>query len=430
MTPTILFVVGLGWLGFALLSGRASSDGLTAPMVFTAIGLTPGAGLFGAVDVPIEGAFIHDLAEVALAIALFTDASRIDPRRLGREHSVPLRLLGFGLPLTMVAGAALGWLLFPALGIWGALVLGIILAPTDAALGQAVVSDHNVPQRIRQGLNVESGLNDGLAFPALLIAATLAAGAEGRGTGGWAAFVGTQLLVSPVVGAAVAWIGSWAVARALERGWMQDTFLRVSTLAFPLLAYTGAEMVEGNGFIAAFTCGLVVGTRPRRLLEAIEDFAEAEGQIVTLAVFLAFGAVMLPGFHHGLDWRHVLYAALSLTALRMAPVALSLLGTGLKAPTVAFIGWFGPRGLASIIYLLLVIDEYAFDGLAEVERTVLVTVLASIVLHGATAAPLARLYGRWTKQNDTATEGRRVQPFALPAAARGGTGARGRAEGG
>ena len=418
MTPAILLVIGLGWFAFALLSSRASRSGLTAPMAFTGLGLALGSGLFGAVDVPIEGAFIHDLAEVALAIALFTDASRIDLRRLGREHSLPIRLLAIGLPLTMLAGAGLGWLLFPALGLWGAVVLGIILAPTDAALGQAVVSDANVPQRIRQGLNVESGLNDGLAFPALLIAATLAAEVANRGAVEWAGFVGTQLLVSPVIGAAVAFAGSWAIARALDHGWMDETFLRVSTLAFPLIAYTGAEAFEGNGFIAAFSCGLVIGTRPRKLLDAIEDFAEAEGQLVTLAVFLAFGAVLLPGFHEGLDWRHVLYAILSLTALRMVPVALALLGSGLRAPTVAFLGWFGPRGLASIIYLLLIVDEYPFNGMADVERTVLVTVLMSIVLHGATAAPFARIYGRWSKRENASKEAQSVEPFPLPPGSR------------
>lgn len=418
MTSTILLAIGLGWFAFALVSGRASRDGLTAPMVFTAIGLALGSGIFGPVDVPIRGAFIHDLAEVALAIALFTDASRVDLRRLGAQHSVPIRLLAIGLPLTMLTGAALGWLMFPTLGVWGALVLGIILAPTDAALGQAVLSDDNVPERIRQSLNVESGLNDGLTFPALLIAATIAAGTESRGAGEWAAFVGTQLLVSPIVGAVVALAGSWSVARALEHGWMDETFLRVSTLAFPLLAYTGAEVCAGNGFIATFTCGLVISTRPRRLLAAIEDFAEAEGQLVTLAVFLAFGAVLLPGIHEGMGWRHALYALLSLTALRMIPVALSLLGSGLGAPTIAFLGWFGPRGLASIIYLLLIVDEYQFAALADVEHTVLLCVLISIVLHGATAAPFARIYGRWSKRQDATAERQPVEPFVLPPSSR------------
>ena len=410
--------MALGAFVFALVSRRAEAGVLTAPMAFTGFGFLMGAGALGVVDPPLRGTALQDLAEITLVVALFTDAARIDLRRLGRQHDVPLRLLGIGLPLTVVAGTALALALFPGLDLWSAAVLGVILAPTDAALGQAVVSDPRVPQRVRQALNVESGLNDGMAFPALLIAASLAgAGALGegggeaaRGAAGWTAFVAGQLALGPLVGAAVGIAGALAAERAVARGWMNDVFLRISTLALALVSYTGAEIVGGNGFIAAFVCGLVVGTRSRRLLDGVEDFGETEGQLLTLVVFLLLGAVLLPDVG-GLGWRHWLYAVASLTAVRMIPVALSLVGTRLAPSTVLFLGWFGPRGLASIIYLLLVLEAGAIPGVADVERTVLLTIALSVVLHGATAAPLAGLYGRRMKARDAAPEHRPVFPF-------------------
>lgn len=395
MTSIALIALGLGLLLYALVSNRAGRDGLTAPMGFVALGAMLGA--FGDVELTVESGAIHDLAEVALVIALFTDASRIDLRRLRAEHSLPIRLLGIGLPLTMLVGAGAALIVFPDLSFWPAVVLGIILAPTDAALGQAVVSNRAVPARIRQALNVESGLNDGLAFPALLIVVSVAASEAGRGTGGWLAFVAAQIALAPLIGGAVAFACGWAIERALTRGWMDETFLRISTLAPPLLAYAGAEALSSNGFIAAFACGLVTATHSKRLRDAVGDFAEAEGQFVTLIVFAAVGAVLLPGVWGEWDWRHVLYALLSLTVLRMVPVALAIIGEGLRPVTVGFLGWFGPRGLASVIYLLLVLEEHRFVGIEEVERTVLLTVLLSVVLHGATAGPLARIYARVTK---------------------------------
>ena len=303
------------------------------------------------------------------------------------------------------------------MGLWPAVVLGVILAPTDAALGQAVVSDRRVPQRVRQALNVESGLNDGLAFPALLIAASLAGAeaealgaGEARGAAGWAAFAAGQVVLGPLAGVAVGLVGARLAEWAVGRGWMNDVFLRLSTLALALLSYTGAELIEGNGFIAAFVCGLVVGKRSRRLLDGVEDFGETEGQLLTLVVFLLFGAVLLPEMG-SLGWRHLLYAGLSLTVVRMLPVALSLVGTRLAPSTVLFLGWFGPRGLASIIYLLLVLEGGGIDGMAEIESAVLLTIVLSIALHGATAAPLAGAYGRRMKARDAAPEHRPVFPF-------------------
>jgi sodium/hydrogen antiporter len=421
MDTSALFAVALGTLGFALISRRAESGMVTAPMAFTAFGFLMGSAVLGVIEPQLRSAGLQAVAEITLVVALFTDAARIDLRRLGREHDVPLRLLGIGLPLTVIAGTGLAMLMFPELGLWPAALIGVILAPTDAALGQAVVSDARVPQRMRQGLNVESGLNDGLAFPALLFVASLAGsgGTEALGVGsgdtgaaGWTTFITKQLVLGPVVGLAVGLGGTLLIERAHAGDWMNEIFLRISTLALAIFAFTAAELLGGNGFIAAFAGGLVTGTRSRTVLDGVEDFGETEGQLLTLLVFLLFGAVLLPDLG-SLGWRHVLYAALSLTVVRMLPVALSLVGTRLTLSSVLFLGWFGPRGLASIIYLLLVVESGAVPGIEDIERVVYLTVVLSIALHGATAAPLAGRYGRRMKRLDAAPEHRPVFPFPI-----------------
>ncbi|PYE84656.1 cation:proton antiporter [Pseudoroseicyclus aestuarii] len=414
MNPLDLFTLAGAVFLFALISRRGESGSLTGPMVFTLFGLLIGEAGLDLVALPIRNEGINLLAEITLVLALFTDAARIDVTRLTREHDLPFRMLGIGLPLTMILGTLVAWWLFPGLGLWPAAVLGVILAPTDAALGQAVVSNDKVPQRIRQGLNVESGLNDGLAFPVLLIVLSLAFEAsETRGATGWGLFVLRQVGFGPLAGLAVGLIGARLVEACARRGWMNETFLQISVLSLALLAWAGAELVEGNGFIAAFAAGAAVASRSRRILDAIEDFGETEGQLLSLIVFLLLGAILLPQALPDLSWRHLVYGALSLTVIRMLPVALSLVGTRMLPATVAFLGWFGPRGLASILYLLLILEGDALPETAtDILPAVLVTVLLSVVLHGASAAPLSRAYGRYiAARPDSGSEDRPVFPF-------------------
>ncbi len=421
METSAIFTIALSVTLFALVSRRAEAGMVTAPMVFTAFGFLMGGAVLGLFKPSLQSEGIQALAEITLVVALFTDAARIDLRRLGREHDLPLRLLAIGLPLTVIAGTGLAMLLFPALGLWSAALIAVMLAPTDAALGQAVVSDRRVPQRVRQALNVESGLNDGLAFPALLFVASLAGagavadlgvGGVDTGAADWAVFITEQLIFGPLVGIGVGLGGAMLVERANARNWMNEIFLRISTLSLAILAFTGAELLGGNGFIAAFAGGLAVGTRSRQVLDGVEDFGETEGQLLTLLVFLLFGAVLLPDLD-ALGWRHLLYAVLSLTVVRAVPVALSLTGARLAPSTVLFLGWFGPRGLASIIYLLLVLESGAVPGADEIRRVVFLTVVLSVVLHGATAAPLAGRYGRRISALEAAPEHRPVFPFPV-----------------
>lgn len=394
MGPALLAAVAAALLAFGAISGRAERSVLTPPVFFLLTGFLLGGHGLGWAQFPAEAGVIHALAELTLVLVLFTDAARIDVSCLRRERSLPTRLLGLGLPLTILAGAGVGVLLLPELGPWGAVLLAVILAPTDAALGQAVVSSPLVPLRIRQSLNVESGLNDGLVLPAVLIAASLAGALEGGGDPAfWLRFAGLQLVLGPLVGAGIGYLGGQLVEGAMRAGWINGPFERLSTLGIAGLAFAGSELVGGNGFVAAFAAGLVLGNTSRSACTCLFEFGEAEGQLLTLLVFLSFGAVMVPEALPHWDAGAWIYAALSLTVVRMAPVALCLLGTGLRPASVAFLGWFGPRGIASIVFALVVVEGGRLVEGPRLESVVVLTVLLSSLAHGATAYPLARRYG-------------------------------------
>lgn len=394
MTPMFLAAVTATILGYGLLSRKAEHSIVTAPMVFVALGLLLSTGPLGGFEIEPGGEMIRLLAELTLVVVLFTDASRIHLDCLRRERSLPLRLLGVGLPLTIAAGVIVALLVFPGLAIWEAILLAAILAPTDAALGQAVVSSPLVPVRIRQTLNVESGLNDGVVLPLILVAASMAGAREQTGDlAYWLNFAGLQVVLGPLVGITVGYFGGRLVQRATRAGWMTDPFQRLALLGIAGLAFSGAELIGGNGFIAAFVAGITLANSAPSVCECLYEFGEAEGQLLTLLVFLFFGAVMVPEAVSLWDGRALLYAALSLTLIRMLPVALSLVGAGLRSATVGFLGWFGPRGLASILFALLVVEEGRLESGEMLQSIVLLTVLLSTFAHGITAYPFARRYG-------------------------------------
>lgn len=390
-----ILVIAISILGFGLISGRLENSIITPPMAFVAFGLIFGRWGWGILPFRIETEFVQVLATLTLMLVLFTDASRIDLRLLWRKHDVPMRLLGIGLPLTFVAGAGLAALILGGITIWEAALLAAILAPTDAALGQAVVNSPKLPVRIRQTLNVESGLNDGLALPVLLIFLSLSIGEADKEMPEWIAFVARQVLLGPLIGFLTGYLGGKLVVWGRSSGWMNHTFLKLSSLGLSLLAYASAEMVEGNGFIAVFIAGMVLGNTARSVCKRVFEFAEAEGQLMTLLVFMIFGAIMVPGALENFHWTHLLYAALSLTMIRMLPVAISLIGTRMRRGTVIFIGWFGPRGIASILYALLLLEGRSIPGMDVVLSVVMTTVLLSIVAHGITAYPATLWFARY-----------------------------------
>src|SRR5215204_5578269 len=390
-----LIVLACVVFAFGIVSRRLEGTVLTAPIVFVLAGALLGPSGLGLVEMGLDDHAVLLLGEIALALVLFTDAARTDLSTLRRNKALPLRLLGIGMPLTIALGTIIAALLLADLTIWEAAIVGTVLAPTDAALGQAVVSNPRVPVQVRQALNVEAGLNDGLSVPFLALFLTLAEAEEEHLSADiWIRFALEQVGFGVFVGVGVGLVGGWLVRWASQRGWMTYSFQRLAMLALALIAWALADQIGGNGFIAAFVGGLVVGPTVERIGKRVIRFTEVEGQLLNLSVFFMFGVVVL-GAIQPLSWEVVLYALLSLTVIRMLPVALSLYGINLSSVSVLFAGWFGPRGLASIVLGLIVVEEAPLlPGREEIEVVVALTVLLSVLLHGLTAAPLSAVYAR------------------------------------
>jgi NhaP-type Na+/H+ or K+/H+ antiporter len=387
MSPGAAFLVLLTIFLWAALSARFTV--LSTPIVFVAAGLVYSEG-FGVLDLEPDPHLIKLVAEMTLVWVLFADASRVTLPALRADLGRYVRLLGVGLPLTIGLGMLAAIVLLD-MDLWEALLVGAALAPTDAALGAAVMSDHNVPRRIRQTLNVESGLNDGIATPVVLVA--IAGIAVDRGVSGidgpGRALV--SLALGAVAGCVVGGAGGALMRQARRRGWSSDQFAGPAVLGLALLAYTGAVLIDANGFVAAFIGGSAFGTTAGRGGDKEVYYVEQTCNVASMLSWLMFGALAVPMLHHSVSWQLVVYSVCSLTAIRMLPVAVSLLGSSVDVPSVAFLGWFGPRGLASIVFALIALED--LHGVAsEVVVAICLTVLLSVVAHGLTARPFAGIY--------------------------------------
>jgi len=389
-------VVMLTLLAFAAISGRIAGTPITAAMVFTGVGLLVGAEALGLIEVAPAGETVKLLAEATLALVLFADASRIDVRALRGELSVPLRLLGIGLPLTLLAGFLLALLVFPELSWSEALLLAVILAPTDAALGQAVVTLMRLPSRVRQGLNVESGLNDGICVPLFWIVLAIAQAESGAiGEGAAVRLVLEQIGYGILAGVLAGIVAACVVVVAGGRGYVGGVWLQVVPVAGAGLAFGVADPIGGSGFIAAFVGGFVFGAIRRRSGGEVGHLIEELGEVFNAVTFIVFGAILLGPVLGDVTWSVALYAVLSLTVVRLIPVGISMIGTGARRPTLAFLGWFGPRGLASIVFAVLVLEEGGLPHDDLILVTTYVAIGLSVLAHGLTAAPLANRYAAW-----------------------------------
>jgi NhaP-type Na+/H+ or K+/H+ antiporter len=387
-------VVAAVLLAYAAVEQRLQRMPISGAMVFTAAGLLASAQVTGLIT-SHEGHGATAFLELTLVIVLFTDAMAVNAARWTTEVPLPGRLLGLGLPLTIAAGWALAMVMFPGIGTWGAALLAAVLAPTDSALGLPVITNQRVPRLIRHALNVEGGLNDGLALPFVTIFLALALEQEGAVGGGHVLAVLLRALVaSGAIGAAVGGGGALLLRWSMGRGWSGRHWRSVALLAMAVLAFALADTIEGSGFIAAWVAGLVAGlTSDGKLAEAQQTPEEIANLGVSVS-FMLFGALFLAPALVQVSWPEIGYALLSLTVIRMVPVAISLLGSKLTAQTVVYVGWFGPRGLASIVFA----DLVATSGLPEqhlIVPVVMLTVGMSVVLHGVTAPWGARRYGRW-----------------------------------
>ena len=419
MTIETLAAIATFVLLFGIISRRIEHSIVTPPMAFVALGILLGPQLLGLVTVDPDSAPVRLLAELTLVLVLFTDASRIDLKLLFRERELPLRLLSVGLALNVVLGTLAALVLFGGqLTPWEAAVLATILAPTDAALGQATMTDPRVPVCIRQTLNVESGLNDGLCLPVLLIFLSLASlQASTEPPAFWLALTGKQLLLGPVVGVAVGYVGGFAIARSIRWQWSTQQFQDLAVLSLPILAFALAEAIGGNGFLAAFCAGLTLGNTAHELCQCVHEFGEAEGQLLVLLAFAIYGAVMVFPALADWQWQIGAYAVFSLTIARSAGVAASVWGEGLRWETISFLGWFGPRGIASILYGLLMLERGNLASSELIFHIMAVTVLLSVFTHGLTALPGTRWYAhRMASAKGSAPELTEVRemPVRLP----------------
>ena len=388
--------IAIALLAYAAVSGRLEGTPITAPIVFTAVGLLVGVDALGLVDPSISGEPVKLLAEATLALVLFGDASRIDLAALREEVSIPARLLGLGLPLTLIVGFAIGTVLLGALSWPEALLLAVILAPTDAALGQAVVTLPRLPSRVRQGLNVESGLNDGICVPLFFIVIAIAQAEAGELSASAAIRLVVEEIGFGLLGGIVAGsLAALVVVLAGRRRFVDGLWLQIVPLAAAVLAYTLADGMGGSGFIAAFAGGMVFGGLRRRHGGEVGYLIEELGGVLSATTFIVFGAIMLGPAIGGFSPTIALYAVLSLTLVRIFPVAVAMLGTGARRPTVAFLGWFGPRGLASIVFAVILIEEGGVPHENLLVTTIVLTIGLSILIHGLTAAPLANRYAAW-----------------------------------
>ncbi len=393
--PVIIFAALLIFL-YGLVSRVAEKSPITAPMVFAGIGILAGPTGLNLLQVTPGATVVKLIAEITLVMILFVDASTVNLRTLRMQRDIPIRLLAIGLPLTMVLGFVAAVVMVNPQNLWLAALVALILSPTDAALGQAVVSSERLPERMRQAINVESGLNDGIALAPILMCLAALSGGErsGHDSGSWLLFVVKQLSFGPIAGVLVGWCGGRLVEAASQRGWMQPTFQRLVAGSLAVLVYAAAEQFHGNGFIAAYCAGLFLGTQTRQVRERIHEFGEAEGQQMSLFVFLLFGLAMVPATVVYWDIQALCYAVLSLTVIRMIPVALSLSGADLEKQAIWMIAWFGPRGIASVLYALMAIGQMGITGYEREFAVITLTVLLSIFLHGVSAVPLTLFYSR------------------------------------
>jgi NhaP-type Na+/H+ or K+/H+ antiporter len=394
-TFAVLMVLVLGWAVTSHLLDRLN---ITGALVFAVAGYLLGNPTWGPLTVEVETPAIHLLAELTLALLLFSDAARVNASQLRRDISFPGRLLGIGLPLSVLLGSFAAAVMFDDFSWALAGFVGATLAPTDAALSAQVINDERIPLRLRRALNVESGLNDGIATP--IVVFTLAMAASEVGTTGHGDSSGGGPLLDLAYGVVVGLVLGLGTARLITSGsrrrWIIAGGRRLATLAAALGSFALAVAVDGNGFIAAFVAGIALGAGLPKDVADVHEVAELPellGELLALAVWFLFGAAFVPVALDHLSASTLAYALLSLTVVRMVPVAIALLGAGLDGWTVGFVGWFGPRGLASVVFALLAIEELGESPIVdEAIAVVALTVLLSVVLHGVSAGPLGSRY--------------------------------------
>ena len=380
---------------YTLIAGRLERAPASGPIVFVASGFLMGPLVLGWVDGSVSRTELRMLTDLTLAVILFVDAANANLTVLKRQFQIPARMLFLGLPGVIVLGTLTAAVLFDNLSLLEAAILGTMLAATDAALGKAVITNQSVPTQIREGLNFESGLNDGLCVPILLVlvALAIAGGSEADGTQHALHLVIEELGVGLVVGLGLTAVAGWAMRWCRDKGWLTEIWKQVTVVALAIACFAVAQSLHGSGYIAAFVGGLLFGFMAKKATHRLVLASEGLAETLALLTWFIFGAAVIGRYIEFFTWEMLVYAVLSLTVIRMLPIFVSLAGTGQSLESKLFLGWFGPRGLASIVFGIIVLEK----GVAEskfIATVVAVTVILSLVAHGVSANPLASLIGQ------------------------------------
>ncbi len=407
-----LLILAVFAAGFAMIAKRLSSTVLTAPMLFIGLGfLLSTTELLPHAEAEES---LHLVAEVTLIILLFLDAAQVDLGALRKDHVWPSRMLLVGLPLTIILGTLAAWAFLPGWPIFALALVASVLAPTDAALGQAVVTNAAVPQQARRALTVESGLNDGLALPVVLLFASLAAQAMEPDNTNWLLFGIKQLALGPLVGGVAGMVGGMMLIHAQKRGLTSETFEGIGAIALAITAYLGATQIGGNGFIAAFAAGLCFGNVVKGRCKFVFEFMESEGQILTWGAFFLLGLALVPEALGHLSLPMLALILTSLFVVRPVAIWVSLAGTDASNTTRLFFGWFGPRGLATALFALLIVQKFDLDLAEPILALAINTMWISALLHGLSAAPGAKWYAARIKAMGDCAESKPIEGSAKP----------------
>lgn len=380
---------------YSVVAGRLERAPASGPIVFVAAGFLMGPLVLAWFDGSVSRTELRVLADLTLALILFIDAANADLAILKRQFRIPSRMLLVGLPGVIFLGTLTAALLFDTLSLFEAAILGTMLAATDAALGKAVITNEAVPKQIREGLNFESGLNDGLCVPILFvfIALALGGGSEGGGTMAGLTLVFQELGIGLVVGLGLTAVGIWVLRWCNEQGWVTEIWRQVTVVALAIACFAVAQSLHGSGYIAAFTGGILFGYKAKESTHRLVLASEGTGETLALLTWFVFGATVIGQSFQYFTWEMLVYALLSLTVIRMLPVFLSLSGTGESTASKLFLGWFGPRGLASIVFAIIVVNK-GVPGAKTIGMVVVLTVFLSLVAHGVSANPLAKRLGQ------------------------------------
>ena len=395
-----LALLAVGALLFSIVAGRVERSWLTGPIVFILFGFLIGPLGLELLSMEVKAGTLKFMAELTLALVLFIDAAGADLKVLRRESAIPTRMLLIGLPLTLLLGFGTGVMLFSEFFLIEVAILATLLAPTDAALGQEVVKNQSVPANLRQGLNAESGLNDGICVPILLVFLTLASGGGGHEAGEHVGvnypaltLLAEELGIGLLVGLVLVTLTVYVLRYARAQDWLTPTWIQIPVVALSISCFATAQYIGGSGFIAAFCGGLLFGYLMEDEKKELLHSAEGTGDTFALITWVLFGAAVVGSSIGHLSWPIVIYTILSLTVIRMVPIFLSLLGSGVSTEGKWFLGWFGPRGLASIVFAVIVINADLPQG-ETITTVVSLTVVLSIVLHGISAKPWASRWGK------------------------------------